>query len=68
MTDDGRIVTIRWDDARQNWPGRLAWIEARIAENRATATERAERERLLAASEQGVYAYRIADDGPRIPL
>lgn len=42
--------TSPWNDLRQNWPGRLAWLEARTDP---TAAERDEMERLRAARESG---------------
>jgi hypothetical protein len=56
-----REFVIRWDECRQNWPGRLAWIEARVAEGTATAAELAERQRLLLAREQGSLTVTFED-------
>lgn len=59
-----RTWTSRWDEHRQNWPGRLAWLEARVAEGSATSEELAERDTLLAARESGVVTVTI-EDGAR---
>jgi hypothetical protein len=42
--------TSPWSDPRQNWPGRLAWLEARPDR---TPAEQREMERLRAARESG---------------
>ena len=55
----GGPVKIVWDEYFQNWPGRLTWVEARIAEGHVpdgyqmTMDElKAERERLVAARDE----------------
>lgn len=43
------MAEVIWDEYRLNWPGRLAWLEARKARGTATDDELAEAGRLYAA-------------------
>jgi hypothetical protein len=42
-------MDINWGEYRQNWPGRLRWVETRVVEGRATDEELEELLRLLEA-------------------
>ena len=59
MSTGKKAPEIVWDEYFQNWPGRLAWVEARITEGRipdgyqTTMDElKTERERLVAARDE----------------
>lgn len=51
---DERLSVSRWDEHYQNWPGRLNFLESRVAFEVATEEEIAERDWLIEGHESGI--------------